>query len=80
MLFFQIHFAALTSLKSEINDLQKQVKKVTSERDAYRRTLKEARDEKDRLVGKYEKRLHEQEQQVSTVLLGEATMVAGIGE
>ena len=61
---FQLHFAALASLKSEINDLQKQVKKVTAERDSYRRTLKESRDEKDRLIMKYEERLHEQEQQV----------------
>ena len=61
---FQLHFAALTSLKSEITDLHKHVKKVTSERDSYRRTLKESRDEKDRLIVKYEERLHEQEQQV----------------
>jgi hypothetical protein len=61
---FQLHFAALTSLKSEITDLHKHVKKVTLERDSYRRTLKESRDEKDRLIVKYEERLHEQEQQV----------------
>ena len=66
-LTFQLHFAALSSLKTEINDLQKQVKKVTSERDAYRRTLKESRDEKDRLIVKYEERLHEQEQQVTAM-------------
>ncbi|XP_046858847.1 colorectal mutant cancer protein-like isoform X2 [Xenia sp. Carnegie-2017] len=60
-----LHFAALASLKSEINDLTKQVKTVTSERDSCRRALKETRDEKDRLCNTYEERLHEQDQQIT---------------
>lgn len=60
---FQLHFAALASLKSEINDLNKKLKKVTAERDSYKLSLKESKEEKERLVLKYEERLHEQDQQ-----------------
>lgn len=48
---------------------------MTSERDSYRRTLKESRDEKDRLIVKYEERLHEQEQQVISMWVADEFLI-----
>jgi hypothetical protein len=39
MLFFQLHLAALASLKAEVSDLTTRLRTVTSERDILEKTL-----------------------------------------
>ncbi|XP_046397760.1 colorectal mutant cancer protein [Ischnura elegans] len=58
----KLHLAALSSLKSEIQDLSGQLKAVTQERDFLERSLSKAQLEKLRLVHDAEERLDSQAQ------------------
>ncbi|XP_071447533.1 colorectal mutant cancer protein [Hetaerina americana] len=58
----KLHLAALSSLKSEIQDLTGQLKAVTQERDFLERSLSKAQLEKLRLVHDAEERLDSQAQ------------------